>query len=358
MYIIIAQRKGEFGMSKNKESYFSAEKVDSSYIKKNGKRNVSPLKKIISFALALSLISSSGVAISKLYKEKNNDFDISGITFGTSNTGLEKDNDYYYNIYENYRESLGGDEFVNELKDVYDTGIKYVSELYGELGLENSVQCYFLFNYLDDKGYLSVDNSEIKRQYNSNNDSHYLDLYLDGIEGLDLISKKSVCRHESAFYSDSINEYGIKAYPVSCFMGETGKEYNIKNSNHSVVISEDLGGIVLDTLNDSIYDKTSTTYVDSEPYVYFSYNSNSFLYMIPDDSSYERLNVICSKLDKGEVEEVKSLITSDKESLSSIYLEEQKKIVDNKIKDHYSDIEKFKDKYELNVKEKLPQIKR
>ena len=141
-------------------------------------------------------------------------------------------------------------------------------------------------------------------------------------------------------------------------MGETGKEYNIKNSNHSVVISEDLGGIVLDTLNDSIYDKTSTTYVDSEPYVYFSYNSNSFLYMIPDDSSYERLNVICSKLDKGEVEEVKSLITSDKESLSSIYLEEQKKIVDNKIKDHYSDIEKFKDKYELNVKEKLPQIKR
>ena len=61
-------------MSKNKESYFSAEKVDSSYIKKNGKRNVSPLKKIISFALALSLISSSGVAISKLYKEKHNDF--------------------------------------------------------------------------------------------------------------------------------------------------------------------------------------------------------------------------------------------------------------------------------------------
>ena len=81
MYIIIAQRKGEFGMSKNKESYFSAEKVDSSYIKKNGKRNVSPLKKIISFALALSLISSSGVAISKLYKEKHNDFDISDITF-------------------------------------------------------------------------------------------------------------------------------------------------------------------------------------------------------------------------------------------------------------------------------------
>ena len=89
-------------MSKNKESYFSAEKVDSSYIKKNGKRNVSPLKKIISFALALSLISSSGVAISKLYKEKHNDFDISDITFGTLDNTLN-DDDYYEELYKNYR---------------------------------------------------------------------------------------------------------------------------------------------------------------------------------------------------------------------------------------------------------------
>ena len=121
-------------MSKNKESYFSAEKVDSSYIKKNGKRNVSPLKKIISFALALSLISSSGVAISKLYKEKHNDFDISGITFGTLDNTLN-DDAYYEELYKNYRESLGGDEFVDELNDVYEDAIKSISKLYSKLGL-------------------------------------------------------------------------------------------------------------------------------------------------------------------------------------------------------------------------------
>ena len=345
-------------MSKNKESYFSAEKVDSSYIKKNGKRNVSPLKKIISFALALSLISSSGVAINKLYKEKHNDFDISGITFGTSNTGSEKDNDYYYNLYENYRESLGGDEFVNELKDVYDTGIKYVSELYGKLGLENSVQCYYLFNYLDDKGYLSLDNNKVSRYINENKDSYYLDLYKDNLIAADMLFKKSLCRHEAPFFEDSLNNYGIKAYTLSCFMGETGKKYDIKNPNHSVVVSEDLGTMVFDTLNDNIYDKTSTTYVDSDPYIYFSYNSNDFLYMMPDCSSNEKSNIICEKLTEQEIDAAKKIMEKDRKCVDTEYLKEQREIVQSKIKAHFSAIEEFKDEYKLNVKEKLPQIKR
>ena len=344
-------------MSKNKESYFSAEKVDSSYIKKNGKRNVSPLKKIISFALALSLISSSGVAINKLYKEKHNDFDISGITFGTSNTGSEKDNDYYYNLYENYRESLGGDEFVNELKDVYDTGIKYVSELYGKLGLENSVQCYYLFNYLDDKGYLSLDNNKVSRYINENKDSHYLDLCYDNL-AYDMLFKKSLCRHEAPFFEDSLNNYGIKAYTLSCFMGETGKKYDIKNPNHSVVVSEDLGTMVFDTLNDNIYDKISTTYVDSEPYIYFPYNSNDFLYMMPDCSSNEKSNIICEKLTEQEIDAAKKIMEKDRKCVDTEYLKEQREIVQSKIKAHFSAIEEFKDEYKLNVKEKLPQIKR
>lgn len=345
-------------MSKNKESYFSAEKVDSSYIKKNGKRNVSPLKKIISFALALSLISSSGVAINKLYKEKHNDFDISGITFGTSNTGSEKDNDYYYNLYENYRESLGGDEFVNELKDVYDTGIKYVSELYGKLGLENSVQCYYLFNYLDDKGYLSLDNNKVSRYINENKDSYYLDLYKDNLIAADMLFKKSLCRHEAPFFEDSLNNYGIKAYTLSCFMGETGKKYDIKNPNHSVVVSEDLGTMVFDTLNDNIYDKISTTYVDSEPYIYFPYNSNDFLYMMPDCSSNEKSNIICEKLTEQEIDAAKKIMEKDRKCVDTEYLKEQREIVQSKIKAHFSAIEEFKDEYKLNVKEKLPQIKR
>ncbi len=357
MYIIIAQRKGEFGMSKNKESYFSADKVDSSYIKKNGKRNVSPLKKIISFALALSLISSSGVAISKLYKEKHNDFDISSITFGTVDNTLN-DDAYYEELYKNYRESLGGDEFVDELNDVYEDAIKYISKLYDKLGLENSVQCYYLFNYLDDKGYLSLDNNKASRYINENKDSYYLDLSKDNLLAGDMLFKKSLCRHEAPFFEDSLNNYGIKAYTLSCFMGETGKKYDIKNPNHSVVVSEDLGTMVFDTLNDNIYDKTSTTYVDSDPYIYFSYNSNDFLYMMPDCSSNKKPNIICEKLNEKEIDAAKEIMKKDKECADNDYLKEQREIVQSKIKAHFSDIEEFKEEYELNVKEKLPQIKR
>lgn len=343
-------------MSKNKESYFSAEKVDSSYIKKNGKRNISPTKKIISFILAWALLSSSGIAVNKLYKEKHNEFDISSITFGTLDNTLN--DDYYYEeLYKNYRESLGGDEFVDELNDVYEDAIKYISKLYGKLGLENSVQCYYLFNYLDDKGYLSLDNNKASRYINENKDSYYLDLCYDNL-AYDMLLKKSLCRHEAPFFEDSLNNYGIKSYTLSCFMGETGKKYDIKNPNHSVVVSEDLGTMVFDTLNDNIYDKTSTTYVDSDPYIYFSYNSNDFLYMMPDCSSNKKTNIICEKLTEQEIDAAKKIMKKDKECVDNDYLKEQREIVQSKIKTHFSDIEEFIEEYELNVKEKLPQIKR
>lgn len=343
-------------MSKNKESYFSAEKVDSSYIKKNGKRNISPTKKIISFILAWALLSSSGIAVNKLYKEKHNEFDISSITFGTLDNTLN--DDYYYEeLYKNYRESLGGDEFVDELNDVYEDAIKYISKLYGKLGLENSVQCYYLFNYLDDKGYLSLDNNKASRYINENKDSYYLDLCYDNL-AYDMLLKKSLCRHEAPFFEDSLNNYGIKSYTLSCFMGETGKKYDIKNPNHSVVVSEDLGTMVFDTLNDNIYDKTSTTYVDSDPYIYFSYNSNDFLYMMPDCSSNKKTNIICEKLTEQGIDAAKKIMKKDKECVDNDYLKEQREIVQSKIKTHFSDIEEFIEEYELNVKEKLPQIKR
>ena len=48
----------------------------------------------------------------------------------------------------------------------------------------------------------------------------------------------------------------------------------------------------------------------------------------------------------------------DKECVDNDYLKEQREIVQSKIKTHFSAIEEFKDEYELNVKEKLPPIKR
>ena len=230
--------------------------------------------------------------------------------------------------------------------------------MYGKLGLENSVQCYYLFNYLDDKGYLSLDNNKASRYINENKDSYYLDLYKDNLIAGDMLFKKSLCRHEAPFFEDSLNNYGIKAYTLSCFMGETGKKYDIKNPNHSVVVSEDLGTMVFDTLNDNIYDKTSTTYVDSDPYIYFSYNSNDFLYMMPDCSSNKKPNIICEKLTEQEIDAAKKIMKKDRKCVDNDYLKEQREIVQSKIKAHFRDIEEFKDEYELNVKEKLPQIKR
>lgn len=228
--------------------------------------------------------------------------------------------------------------------------------MYGKLGLENPVQCYYLFNYLDDKGYLSVDNNKVSRYINENKDSYYLDL--DNLIAADMLFKKSLCRHEAPFFEASLNNYGIKAYTLSCFMGETGKKYDIKNPNHSVVVSEDLGTMVFDTLNDNIYDKISTTYVNSDPYIYFPYNSNNFLYMMPDCSSNKKPNIICEKLTEQEIDAAKKIMEKDKECVNKEYLKDQRKKVQSKIKKHSRDIEEFKDKYKLNVKDKLPPIKR
>ena len=79
---------------------------------------------------------------------------------------------------------------------------------------------------------------------------------------------------------------------------------------------------------------------------------------MPDCSSNEKSNIICEKLTEQEIDAAKKIMEKDKECVDNDYLKEQRKIVQRKIKNHFSDIEEFKDEYKLNVKEKLPQIKR
>lgn len=80
--------------------------------------------------------------------------------------------------------------------------------------------------------------------------------------------------------------------------------------------------------------------------------------MMPDCSSNKKTNIICEKLTEQEIDAAKKIMKKDKECVGNDYLKEQREIVQSKIKTHFSDIEEFKDEYELNVKEKLPQIKR
>ena len=79
---------------------------------------------------------------------------------------------------------------------------------------------------------------------------------------------------------------------------------------------------------------------------------------MPDCSSNKKPNIICEKLNEKEIDAAKEIMKKDKECADNDYLKEQREIVQSKIKAHFSDIEEFKEEYELNVKEKLPQIKR
>ena len=79
---------------------------------------------------------------------------------------------------------------------------------------------------------------------------------------------------------------------------------------------------------------------------------------MPDCSSNKKPNIICEKLTEQEIDAAKKIMKKDRKSVDNDYLKEQREIVQSKIKAHFRDIEEFKDEYELNVKEKLPQIKR
>lgn len=243
------------------------------------------------------------------------------------------------------KRSILGEEYVEDLKSLYFEAITYVSGLYETLDLSDSIECYYVYNYLDDHGFLSLDNSTKSLK---NIPGHYLDLYLDNIEGADILYKKGLCRHEADFYYQTLVKYNIDAITCTCYIGECNKEYRIKRPNHVIVVAKDNGITYQDTLNNVIFDKMDSCQED----VVFGLNSDNFIYMMPDESSSIRF--ITTQNTQSDVDKLNSWIKSDTYSVDVNYINKRFSDAQKKIDDHQEDIESFNKKYSLNIKNKLP----
>ena len=165
---------------------------------------------------------------------------------------------------------------------------------------------------------------------------------------MDILYKKGLCRHEADFYYQTLVKYNIDAITCTCYIGECNKEYRIKRPNHVIVVAKDNGITYQDTLNNVIFDKMDSCQED----VVFGFNSDNFIYMMPDESSSIRF--ITTQNTQSDVDKLNSWIKSDTYSVDVNYINKRFSDAQKKIDDHQEDIESFNKKYSLNIKNKLP----
>lgn len=95
---------------------------------------------------------------------------------------------------------------INEIGDLYQEFIINYNRLNKVFDLNDPIQISTMFNYLLYKGYLSVG----KR-------FEFLDQKIwdvDGLDGVNVIVGKAVCRHISAILGDILNNYGIESFQL------------------------------------------------------------------------------------------------------------------------------------------------
>lgn len=299
-------------------------------------RNKLFLKKFISLVLVFTI---SGVAADKVIDKWpsimeellsfSDEYD-SNFNYGNGNNE---------NIYQGYDSA-----FISDVGELYDDATTYVSDLYKTLDLDSSLECFYVYNYLDDQGLLSLDNNDFNRE-----NKKYMDLYLIGMLGADIMYEKSVCRHEADFYVNTLNKYGIDAIASTCFMGNANHKNTIKGPNHEIVVVNDNGVVTYqDTLNNVIFDK----YDLSQDNVVFEQNFNTFCYMMPEFS--KEPNVLCTQNNDTQVTELKKWITYDDDGVDISYIDKEFKEAQEKIDNNTSSIAEFEYTYTNNIKNKLP----
>lgn len=304
--------------------------------RKRKERNKSILKKVISLALVFTM---SGVAIDKLVDKWPSFMEELQSFYDEYNPNFNFENNNINNPYKGYDEA-----FISNISNLYDDATTYVSNLYKNLELDSSLECYYVYNYLDDQGLLSLNNDP-----NNKKDENYMDLYLIDLLGADIMYQKGFCRHESDFYVKTLNKYGINAIACTCFMGYCNQEYTITYPNHAIVVANDNNVVTYqDTLNDIIFDK----YDLEQDNMVFEQNFNMFLYMMPEYSNYK--NIVCTQNSKEKITELKKWITYDDDGVYISYIDKEFKEAQEKIDNNTSSIAEFEYLYNNNIKHKLP----
>lgn len=329
--------------------------------RKRKKRNPAVLKKVISWVLVFTM---SGFALDKIidnwpsfmeemqnfydeYNKNEDPYEEYGLSEG-NDSSKNYDSSKGSGSTKNYDSSEGNDStkdydssFISDIGELYDDATTYVSDLYKNLDLDSSLECYYVYNYLDDRGLLSLHNSKKNKEY--------MDLYLDDMLGADILYQKGACRHEADFYVKTLNKYGIDAIVSTCFMGRCNQKYTITVPNHAIVVVNDNNMVTYqDTLSDVIFDKYDLSYDD----MVFEQTFNAFCYMMPEYSNYK--NVICTQNSSEKVSILEEWIAYDNDGVGIDYIDKEFGEAQEKIDNNASSITEFEHLYTDNIKRKLP----
>lgn len=169
------------------------------------------------------------------YNNIKNGLLISGLVFGVSNIGLTfcGVTDSYIGyvsslLYSSYAclQFSKGERYtrdVNELRNLYNEFIRNYNKMNRDFSNNNPISIYTMFDYLLDKGYLSLG-----KQFKFD-DTDCFDL--DTLLGTDVIYGNGVCRHISSMLTDVLNDYGISSINAICYIPKYAYELIMVDKN-------------------------------------------------------------------------------------------------------------------------------
>ena len=219
--------------------------------------------------------------------------------------------------------------------ELYDEATTLVSNYYSDIELENSLQCFYVYNYLEYNGYLSS---------NDFDDYKYKDMYKNNALGVDVLyTPNTTCRHLSEFYMNTLNKSGYEAYCMTGILCEDGSKND--KINHQVVEVKDNDYITYqDNYNRNIFEKN-----DNE----LESISNDMV-MYPYNKPIKNKNLIATHNNKNVQNRVNRLYESDNDSITSSYVAKQYDIAYHKMMVVHADkLYQFEDEYNEKVLSKI-----
>ncbi len=218
------------------------------------------------------------------------------------------------------------------LKDatLYDEATTLVSEYYDDLELENSLQCFYVYNYLANNGYLSLD---------SNSNYKYKDMYNNNMLGVDVLyTSDTTCRHLSEYYMNTLNKSGYEAY---CMVGMLNNDDRI---NHQLVIVNDEYTTYQDNYNKAVFEKS-----DGQLQDLFGNE-----YMVPYAKPVTNKKLISTHNSMDVQRKINKMYEDDNDKVTQDYVSKQYDIAYHKMMVVYPEkLQDFKEEYNKKVLNKM-----
>lgn len=225
---------------------------------------------------------------------------------------------------------------------LYSESTDEVVSLMKELKIDNSVQAYYVFEYLLSNGYISKDLPVL-----TENEKEVLDLNNEELLGLDVIYGKMNCRHITDFYTKVLTKLGYDAYALPCYITTSGDEY-YSLPNHVITIINEKQTIYIDATNKIIFDKYDNyNYLTDQNYNYYAVPMAEY-------SSYDK-NIVVSHNTNNNIKYINNLINDDFDNISENNINKEYENAQKIIDKNKDKIETFVIRYQKNILDLLPE---